>query len=95
LKGKVFARQWAHYDLAKPGTFRLPPTPAKRLALARDYAQMRAMFLSAPPGFEAVLDTLGSRATPEATKAAMSAETGTRLAPAQPRKRKGQQALTC
>ncbi len=57
-KSRVFARQWARYDLAKPGTFRLLPPPAKRAALARDYAQMRAMFLSAPPDFEAILDTL-------------------------------------
>ncbi len=57
-KSRVFARKWARYDLAKPGTFRLLPPPARRAALARDYAQMRAMFLSAPPGFEAVLDTL-------------------------------------
>ena len=57
-KSKVFARQWARYDLAQPGTFRLLPTPARRVALARDYAQMRAMFMSAPPGFDAVLDTL-------------------------------------
>lgn len=57
-KGRVFARQWARYDLAKPGTFRLLPPPARRTALSRDYAQMRAMFLSAPPSFETILDTL-------------------------------------
>lgn len=57
-KSRVFARQWARYDLAKPGTFRLLPPPARRTALARDYAQMRAMFLSAPPAFDAILDTL-------------------------------------
>lgn len=57
-KSRVFARQWARYDLARPGTFRLAPPTARRAALARDYAQMRAMFLSAPPGFEAILDTL-------------------------------------
>lgn len=57
-KSRVFARQWTRYDLAKPGTFRLLPPPARHTALARDYAQMRAMFLSAPPGFETVLDPL-------------------------------------
>jgi hypothetical protein len=57
-KGRVFARQWARYDLAKPGTFRLVPPSGRRTALARDYAQMRSMFLSAPPAFDAILDTL-------------------------------------
>ena len=54
----MFARQWARYDLAKPGTFRLLPPPARRATLARDYAQMRAMFLAPPPDFSAVLSTL-------------------------------------
>lgn len=58
-KSRVFARQWARYDLAKPGTFRLLPPTVRRAALARDYAQMRSMFLAAPPEFEAVLDALG------------------------------------
>jgi Nucleotidyl transferase AbiEii toxin, Type IV TA system len=57
-KGRVFARQWARYDLAKPGTFRFVPPSGRRTALARDYAQMRSMFLSAPPAFDAILDTL-------------------------------------
>lgn len=57
-KSRVFARQWARYDIARPGSFRLLPPPARRAELARDYAQMRAMFLSAPPTFDAVLDTL-------------------------------------
>jgi hypothetical protein len=57
-KGRVFARQWARYDLAKPGSFRLLPPAARRIALARDYAQMRAMFLAPPPDFGAVLGTL-------------------------------------
>jgi Nucleotidyl transferase AbiEii toxin, Type IV TA system len=57
-KSRVFARQWARYELAKPGTFRLLPPAARRAALARDYAQMRAMFLIAPPAFDAVLAQL-------------------------------------
>jgi len=57
-KSRVFSRQWARYDLAKPGTFRLLPPAARRAALARDYAQMRAMFLAAPPSFEAILASL-------------------------------------
>jgi len=57
-KDRVFARQWARYDLAKRGTFRLLPPQARRAALSRDYTQMRPMFLSAPPDFDAVLATL-------------------------------------
>lgn len=57
-KSRVFARQWARYDLARPGTFRLLPADDRLAALARDYAQMRAMFLTAPPVFDAVLAQL-------------------------------------
>ena len=54
-KSRVFARQWARYDLAQPATFRLLPTDERRAALSRDYAQMRAMFIAAPPEFEVVM----------------------------------------
>jgi hypothetical protein len=57
-KSRVFARQWARYDLARPGSFRFVPPPARVGALARDYAQMRAMFMSEPPAFDAVLGQL-------------------------------------
>ncbi|HEX7441284.1 MAG TPA: hypothetical protein VF319_14430 [Caldimonas sp.] len=35
-KSQVFARQWARYDLAKPGTFRMLPADDRLAALARD-----------------------------------------------------------
>ena len=57
-KSLVFARQWARYDLAKPGSFRLVPNDARVAALARDYAQMRAMFIAPPADFSAVLAQL-------------------------------------
>ena len=57
-KARFFARSWARYDLAKPGTFRLVP-PAQRVAeLARDYQEMRDMFLDAPVAFDLMLGTL-------------------------------------
>ena len=57
-KSRVFARQWARYDLAQPPTFRMVP-PASRIAeLARDYEQMRPMFLAPPPAFDSVLAQL-------------------------------------
>lgn len=57
-KGRFFARQWARYDLARPGTFRLAPTKQRRDALARDYAAMRPMFLSEPTGFADLITQL-------------------------------------
>jgi len=57
-KSRVFARQWARYDLAVPGTFRLLPADERLAALARDYAQMRLMFVAEPPGFEVVMNLL-------------------------------------
>jgi hypothetical protein len=59
-KSRVFARQWARYDLARPGTFRLLPPTARLPALARDYSQMRTMFLRSLPEFDAVLEVLAS-----------------------------------
>jgi hypothetical protein len=57
-KARFFARSWARYDLAQPGTFRLAPPAARMAELARDYQEMRDMFLGAPPTFDAVLETL-------------------------------------
>ncbi len=57
-KSRVFARAWARYDLAVPGTFRLLPPGSRHAALAQDYATMRPMFLSEPPPFDALLETL-------------------------------------
>jgi len=57
-KDRWFARTWARYDLARHGTFRLVP-PAERYAeLDADYSIMRPMFLSAPPPFSEVIQTL-------------------------------------
>lgn len=57
-KSRFFARSWARYDLAVPGTFRLVP-PAERLPeLERDYQEMRDMFLDEPGTFDTILKTL-------------------------------------
>lgn len=57
-KARFFARNWARYDLAKPGTFRLRP-PSRRVAeLAHDYQEMQDMFLDKPPAFDLILETL-------------------------------------
>lgn len=57
-KSRVFARAWARYDLAVPGSFRLVPHPDRATALARDYAEMRSMFMSEPPPFGELMNQL-------------------------------------
>ena len=57
-KRRVFARGWARYDLACHGTYRLAPPVARQADLARDYATMRPMFITAPPGFDVLLREL-------------------------------------
>jgi hypothetical protein len=57
-KGQFFGSSWASYHLAKPGTFRLVPPPARLPALRRDYQAMRDMYLSEPAPFDDILATL-------------------------------------
>lgn len=59
-KSRVFARGWARYDLARHGTFRLVPPAVRQADLARDYATMRPMFMTEPPGFDVLLRELGN-----------------------------------
>ena len=49
---------WARYDLARPGTFRLVPTPERIVDLERDYQAMRDMYLAAPQEFDVVIAQL-------------------------------------
>lgn len=57
---KVFFRSsWAHYETAKPGSFRLVP-PAERIAVLRaDYAQMHSMIFGEYPEWAKVIKGLG------------------------------------
>lgn len=57
-KALFFARSWARYDLAKPGTFRLLPPDHRLPELRRDYQAMSDMFLDYPPSFDEVLAIL-------------------------------------
>lgn len=57
-KTRFFPAAWARYDLARPGSFRLLPAAARVRDLARDYAAMREMYMTEPPGFEQVLEAL-------------------------------------
>ncbi len=59
-KGRFFARAWARYDLAVPGSFKLVPPDARIQELAADYASMRDMFLKPPAPFSEVIETLAA-----------------------------------
>lgn len=59
-KNRFFPSSWAHYETAKPGTFRLAPPEFRAHELERDYREMQPMFLSAPPPFETVVKELES-----------------------------------
>ncbi len=57
-KSQFFARRWARYDLAVPGSFRLLPRGERMEELEKDYQAMREMFLGEPLSFSAIMDTL-------------------------------------
>ena len=57
-KSRFFGSGWARYDLAKPGTFRLVPPPARLAALRQDHNAMRDMYLAEPPAIDQILETL-------------------------------------
>jgi len=57
-KSRMFPRGWAHYDLAKHGSFRFVPPLARHAELERDYKVMRPLFLHEPPPFAAVMKQL-------------------------------------
>ena len=57
-KSRVFARKWARYELAKPGTFKLVPPEARLKNLEKDYVAMRPMFLTEPQPFEDLIEAL-------------------------------------
>ena len=57
-KSKFFGSSWAHYETAVPGTLRITAPNTRLAELRRDYAAMEPMFLSPPPRFEEVIETL-------------------------------------
>jgi hypothetical protein len=58
FKQRFYPRGWAHYDLAKPGTFRLLPSGYVLAAIEKDYVQMRNMIFGRYPGFDEIMATL-------------------------------------
>jgi hypothetical protein len=57
-KSRFFGSTWANYELARPGTFKLVPPPARLPPLRRDYEAMRDMYLGTPLEFDEVIATL-------------------------------------
>ncbi len=58
FKAKFYPASWANYDLATPGTFKLPPPAHTLKALADDYRQMRVMFFGDVPEFDDLVTVL-------------------------------------
>ena len=48
-KSFFFAQSWAHYETARPGTFRLLPAADRLDALRRDYQAMETMIFGKAP----------------------------------------------
>ena len=59
-KQVFFRSQWAHYETAVPGSFRLLPPPARVAVLRADYAQMQPMIFGIPPAWAAIIDGLAA-----------------------------------
>jgi len=55
FKERFYYSSWAHYDMARPGSFLLSPPQSQIAALERDYRAMRDMFYREPPEFVAIL----------------------------------------
>lgn len=58
FKMKFYPRNWARYELAKPGTIALMPPPHSEKTLREDYARMRAMIYGEYPSYEEIMETL-------------------------------------
>ncbi|MDQ3668390.1 MAG: nucleotidyl transferase AbiEii/AbiGii toxin family protein [Acidobacteriota bacterium] len=57
-KSRFFPSSWAHYETAKPGTFRLAPPEFRMAELEKDYREMQPMFLKEPPPFATIMKEL-------------------------------------
>jgi hypothetical protein len=58
FKERFYYTSWAHYDLARPGSFRLAPSRAQILPLTQDYKAMRQMLFHEPPDFAVIQEVL-------------------------------------
>jgi hypothetical protein len=59
FKTRFYPVQWARYDTAAPGTFKLLHADADRVRqLEQDYREMQIMLFGEPPAFTSILSTL-------------------------------------
>jgi hypothetical protein len=59
FKQRFYPSNWARYDLAVPGTFKLLPLERSQLRdLDRDYQEMQVMLFGKPPDFASIVDEL-------------------------------------
>jgi Nucleotidyl transferase AbiEii toxin, Type IV TA system len=59
-KETFYPSAWAHYDLARPGSFRLVPVKNRVAALERDYRNMAFMIFGDAPKFDWIMETLAA-----------------------------------
>lgn len=58
FKNRFYRCPWAHYDTAKPRTFRLVPDQTHLMELNSDYRQMKVMIFGEIPEFEQIISGL-------------------------------------
>jgi hypothetical protein len=59
FKKRFYPSQWARYDLAVPGTFKLLPDEVEQLKnLAQDYDDMQVMLFGDSPSFASIVEVL-------------------------------------
>ncbi len=58
FKCKFYPSNWARYELARPGTFRLVPPEHVRRTLERDYREMRIMIFGEAPPFDRIISEM-------------------------------------
>lgn len=55
-----FAQSWAHYETARPGSFRLLPVAGRLVELRRDYREMSAMIYGHVPDWQEIVAGLNA-----------------------------------
>ena len=59
-KETFYPSGWAHYDAARPGSFRILPPENRVSALERDYRNMDVMIFGKPPEFDKIMEPLAA-----------------------------------
>jgi hypothetical protein len=59
-KETFYPSSWAHYELARRGSFRVLPAEKRLAALERDYCNMGVMVFGEPPAFDTIMETLAA-----------------------------------